>query len=350
MCKRFLTVQMASASLVSVAIIVASLLAAAFSALAIVYNDKTAGYTYVERITADPWDSAVVFWAIFTIIPPVVLLANAFLPRKAIAALVHNRGSAAALLKISLLALLATPALHVFANFTMYSNFTAALNVAPVPAAPLGAAATRYLELMRTGPAPAQPPLAPGAAARGAADVGLTNPRTGGDLSGGWVTGPGNAKVTIPIAAAMCDLAFTMLAFRPELAELGIVSDVRDQLVHGAQYLQAAYDSTGNGSLVSHVYDGSLSDGGSPWRRVEQVAVGERVVEFVEGLGPGTDIYAIGARLILVPVCAAMWLPAARARHGACRGLGARRLRDRCTASCLFAMWMLAVQARRHIR
>ena len=234
--------QMASASFLAITFILVSLLCAAFAALAIAYDTRNAGYTYMERIAADPWDASTVFIAILTTIPPVILLANIALPRRAIAALVHNRVSAAALLAVSLAALLATPALHVYSNFVAYDEFTAALNSHPVPVSELGAAAANYLNIMQTGAAPQGKPLVPGSLRRSESDVGVKNPRNGASLAGGWVTGPGNAKVTLPIATTMCDLAYAMLVFRPQVAATGALDDVREQIVQGAEYLRAAYD------------------------------------------------------------------------------------------------------------
>ena len=186
--------------------------------------------------------------------------------------------------------MLSIPAVHIFANVAAYDEFSSSLNFAPVPIADVGAAAGAHLSLMRTGPLP-DDAVAVGSpyTQRGEADVGVTHPATGASLAGGFVTGPGNAKLTHVAATAMCDMAFAMLRFP---AEVKAMTDVPALLTHGAEYLKAAYNAD-DGSLVSVVYDGALSETQGAWRRVEQVPAAERQVSIVNGTG--TEIYALSA-------------------------------------------------------
>ena len=287
--------QTTCASLFALLVIVVSLLTAGAAARKMAMNPRADGYTLSERFGADPWDATVIAAAVLTIIPPVILLSNVLLPRKLITALVHNRVSAALLLALSLLALLAIPAIHIFANLTAYDEFTTTFNAKSAPVAALAPAATAFLSLMQSGPLANATALSASSTVRGASDVGLVNPKNGASLAGGWVTGPGNAKVTLPIATAMCDLAYAALAFRAEVSTLGVIEPVIAQLTQGAEYLEAAYNAA-DGSLVSHVYDGALSESAGEWARPEQVNVRQRQVKHVVGRGPGTEVYALGAQ------------------------------------------------------
>lgn len=307
-------VQVATASLLAIVILGVSGAAAAVSLLHLLTNARVSGYTYQERLAANPWDMTTVCLALFTAIPLVVLLANALLPRRLIAALVHNRVSAALLLLLSLLALLAVPALHVFANLRGYQEFTSSFNTAAAPIDQLAPASMQFLALMRAGPAvqPANGTFVssiPDAAAPVDTDVGLKNPRTGADLAGGWITGPGTAKVTTAMALAMGDVAYAALAFRQQVMAMGVMEDVVAALTHGADYLTAAYDAQ-SGGLVSHVADGgadALVESKAGWRSPGEVPVAQREVQFVEADGPGTEVYTLGAPLL--PVLAAVcWL------------------------------------------
>lgn len=191
--------------------------AAATAARHIAAAPQVAGYTLAERLAASPWDACAILLALLLTIPPLVLLANAALPCRALAALVHNRVSSSALLAVSLLAMLGVPAIHIYANFTAYPEFAPGFNAAPAPIAELGRASLAFVALQATGPLARTPPVAaPGRAVRGESDMGLAHPQTGADLSGGWVTGPGNAKVTHAIALVVTDLALAMIRF-PEV-------------------------------------------------------------------------------------------------------------------------------------
>ena len=283
-------VQMAAAALIAGSIVACALSTAGAAISALLGTSYTNGYTLSERIAADPWNFVVICFAVFVIIPPVVLLANIALPRKFITPLVHNRISASVLIALSGTALLGVPLVHIFANATAYDEFSSSFNFDPVPVAPLGAASGAFLNLMRTGPlADGAADIAEGVTTRGAADVGVVHPGSGASLAGGFITGPGNAKVTFAQATAMCDLAFAMLRFPDEAKAM---ADVPALLSHGAEFLTAAYNPA-DGSLVSAVYDTALAETQGEWRRVEQVAARDRQVLLVNGTG--TEVYALSA-------------------------------------------------------
>lgn len=75
---------------------------------------------------------------------------------------------------------------------------------------------------------------------------------------------------------------------------LNLTEHTIEQLRNGATYLQAAYNAA-DGSLVSHIHDGALSETGGAWRRPQDVPVAQRRVEIVNGTG-STEIYALSAR------------------------------------------------------
>jgi hypothetical protein len=58
----------------------------------------------------------------------------------------------------------------------------------------------------------------------------------------------------------------------------------------------AAYDEN-DGSLVSHVFDGSFSESADEWRRPEMVQASERKVGLVND-GSSTEIYASGVSFL----------------------------------------------------
>ena len=209
--------QIGAACVLALTIVAVAVGAAVSAARQIAAAPAVSGYALVERVAASPWDACTILLAVLLTIPPLVLLANAALPHRAIAGLVHNRVSAAVLLAVSLLATLGIPAVHIYANITVYPEFAPSLNAAPPPLSQLGQASLAFVALQATGPLAYTPPAAaPGRAVRGASDVGLQRPQTNADLSEGWVTGPGNAKVTHAIALVVTDLALAMIRF-PEV-------------------------------------------------------------------------------------------------------------------------------------
>jgi hypothetical protein len=287
--------RIASASVIAIGIVTVSILAAVLSISRLLGGEQTSGYTMLERVAADPWDLCVVFAAIFTVIPPIIMLVNVALPRKVISGLIHNRVSSAILLLVSALTLLGIPAAHIFANATAYTEFGSTFNFEPVPISLLGMVSGQFLSLMQSGPLPEQQPLSTSLSMRGESDVGLTN-NNGASLAGGWITGPGNAKVTMAAATAMCDLAYAMIKFPDEVKQM---YDVPALLSQGSAHLTAAYNAQ-DGTLVAAIFDGGLTETGGEWRRPEQVPVGQRQVRYINGTGPGTDVYAVGAPLVLL--------------------------------------------------
>jgi hypothetical protein len=85
-----------------------------------------------------------------------------------------------------------------------------------------------------------------------------------------------------------------------ELVSLGLAEPIVAQLRHGADYIMAAYNEQ-DGTLVSHVFDGSFSETSDEWKRPEMVQANERKVSFVND-GSSTEIYSIGEHISLKTV------------------------------------------------
>jgi hypothetical protein len=208
-------VQIGAASLIAAGTLIVALMAGLVSVWRILDGPINFGYTTLEQFAANPWNVCVVSLGVLLIIPPLILLVNVCMPYRLISILVHNRVCAGFLLALSALAILSIPVVHIVANASIYDEFSTTFNVARVPLPQLGESSLQYLSLVQGGPVPENLPAPPaGRAVRGAIDVGVKNPRNGKDLSGGWITGPGNAKVTMPIASVVSDLALGMVLFR----------------------------------------------------------------------------------------------------------------------------------------
>jgi hypothetical protein len=207
--------QIGAAALIAAGTLIIALMAALVSTWRLLAGPINYGYTTLEQFAANPWDACVVSFGVLLAIPPIVLLTNVSMPYRAISILVHNRVCAGFLLFISALALLSIPFVHIVANASIYDEFSTTFNAARLPLSQLGDSSLQYLSLMQAGPlTEGLVPPAAGRAVRGAVDVGLKHPKNSKDLSGGWITGPGNAKVTMPMSIAVTDLALAMVLFR----------------------------------------------------------------------------------------------------------------------------------------
>jgi hypothetical protein len=207
--------QIGAAALIAAGTLIIALMAALVSTWRLLAGPINYGYTTLEQFAANPWDACVVSFGVLLAIPPIVLLTNVSMPYRAISILVHNRVCAGFLLFMSALALLSIPFVHIVANASIYDEFSTTFNVARLPLSQLGDSSLQYLSLMQSGPlTEGLVPPAAGRAVRGAVDVGLKHPKNSKDLSGGWITGPGNAKVTMPMSIAVTDLALAMVLFR----------------------------------------------------------------------------------------------------------------------------------------